>query len=53
MGKHGKEIEREKPVFEGKAAEKFTERWNAVTKAIKIAAGALGDGKEGNSCGGK
>lgn len=37
MGKHGTEIEREKPLFEGQSAEEFIKRWNAVTKAIKCA----------------
>lgn len=31
MGKHGTEIEREKPLFEGQSAEEFIKRWNAVT----------------------
>lgn len=35
MGKRGTEIEREDPLFEGKSAEEFIKRWNAVTKAIK------------------
>lgn len=35
MGKHGTEIERENPVFEGQSAEEFIKRWNSVTKAIK------------------
>ena len=38
MGKHGTETEREKPLFEGKSAEEFIKRWNAVTKAIKMRA---------------
>ena len=38
MGKHGTEIEREKPLFEGKSAEEFIKRWNSITKAIKMRA---------------
>ena len=38
MGKHGTEIERENPLFEGQSAEEFIKRWNAVTKAIKMRA---------------
>lgn len=38
MGKHGTEIEWEKPTFEGQSAEEFIKRWNAVTKAIKMRA---------------
>lgn len=38
MGKHGTEIEREKPTFEGQSAEEFIKRWNAATKAIKMRA---------------
>lgn len=53
MGKHGNDIEREKPALEGKAAEEFIERWNAITTAIKIAAGEAKARKEGNSHGGK
>ena len=49
MGK--KEIERERPLFEGQSAEEFIKRWNAITKAIKMAAGAGEAGKEGNSHG--
>ena len=30
-----KDVEREKPLFEGQSAEEFIKRWNAVTKAIK------------------
>ena len=37
MGKHGTEIERENPLFEGQNAEEFIKRWNAVTKVIKCA----------------
>ena len=33
-----KDVEREKPLFEGKSAEEFIKRWNAVTKAIKMRA---------------
>ena len=36
--KDGTEIERENPLFEGQSAEEFIERWNAVTKAIKMRA---------------
>ena len=39
MGKHGTEVERERPIFEGQSAEEFIKRWNAVTKAIKMSAG--------------
>ncbi len=45
MGKHGTEIERERPVFEGQSAEEFIKRWNAVTKAIKMSAGMSEKGK--------
>ena len=38
MGKHGTEIERETPLFEGQSAEEFIKRWNAITKAIKMRA---------------
>lgn len=53
MGKRGTEVKREKPALEGKAAEEFIERWNAITTAIKIAAGEAKARKEGNSHGGK
>ena len=36
MGKHGTEVERERPAFEGQSAEEFIKRWNAITKAIKM-----------------
>ena len=39
MGKHGTEVERERPIFEGQSAEEFIKRWNAITKAIKMSAG--------------
>ena len=45
MGKHGTETERERPVFEGQSAEEFINRWNAVTKAIKMRAGMPEHGK--------
>ena len=45
MGKHGTEIERERPIFEGQSAEEFIKRWNAVTKAIKMSAGMSEKGK--------
>ena len=38
MGKIGTETERERPVFEGKSAEEFIKRWNAITKSIKMRA---------------
>lgn len=38
MGKHGTEVERERPIFEGQSAEEFIKRWNAITKAIKMRA---------------
>lgn len=38
MGKHGTEIERERPLFEGQSAEEFIKRWNAITKAVKMRA---------------
>lgn len=38
MGKHGTEIERQKPTFEGQSAEEFIKRWNAITKAVKMRA---------------
>lgn len=31
-----KDVEREKPLFEGQSAEEFIKRWNAITKAIKM-----------------
>ena len=34
-----KDVERERPIFEGQSAEEFIKRWNAVTKAIKMRAG--------------
>ena len=45
MGKHGTEIERERPIFEGQSAEEFIKRWNAITKAIKMSAGMSEKGK--------
>ena len=33
-----KDGERQKPTFEGKSAEEFIKRWNAITKAIKMRA---------------
>lgn len=30
-----KDVEREKPLFEGQSAEEFIKRWNDITKAIK------------------
>lgn len=33
-----KNVEREKPLFEGQSAEEFIKRWDAVTKAIKMRA---------------
>ena len=39
MGKYGTEIERENPLYEGKSAEEFIKRWNAITKSIKMRAG--------------
>lgn len=53
MGKRGTEVERERPLFEGQSAEKFIKRWNAITKAIKTAAGAAEAGKEGIPHGGE
>ena len=41
-----KEIKRQKPTFEGQSAEEFIKRWNAVTKAIKNAAGGRKEKKE-------
>ena len=38
MGKHGTEIKRQKPTFEGQSDEEFIKRWNAITKAIKMRA---------------
>lgn len=46
MGKHGTEVERKRPVFEGKSAEEFINRWNAITKAIKMRAGMPEQEKE-------
>lgn len=48
MGKRGTEVKREKPALEGKAAEEFIERWNAITTAIKNAAGKRKEKKEAN-----
>ena len=45
MGKHGTEVERERPIFEGQSAEEFIKRWNAITKAIKMSAGMSEKGK--------
>ena len=45
MGKHGTEIERERPIFEGQSAEEFIKRWNAITQAIKMNAGMSEKGK--------
>ena len=45
MGKHGTEIERENPLFEGQSAEESIKRWNAITKAIKMRAERAGQGK--------
>lgn len=39
-----KDVEREKPLFEGQSAEEFIKRWNAATKAIK---NARRDGRAG------
>nr|DAK07399.1 MAG TPA: Tle cognate immunity protein 4 C-terminal domain [Caudoviricetes sp.] len=33
-----KDVEREKPLFDGQSAEEFIKRWNAITKAIKMRA---------------
>lgn len=33
-----KDVERERPLFEGQSAEKFIKRWNAITKAVKMRA---------------
>lgn len=33
-----KDVEREKPLFEGQSAEESIKRWNAATKAIKMRA---------------
>lgn len=33
-----KDVEREKPLFEGQSAEEFIKCWNAITKAIKMRA---------------
>ena len=33
-----KDVERERPLFEGKSAEEFIKRWNAITKAVKMRA---------------
>lgn len=33
-----KDVERENPLFDGQSAEEFINRWNAVTKAIKMRA---------------
>ena len=40
-----KDVERQKPTFEGKSAEEFIKRWNAVTKAIKMRAETSEQGK--------
>lgn len=41
-----KDVEREKPLFDGQSAEEFIKRWNAVTKAIKMRAGKRKEKKE-------
>lgn len=33
-----KDVERERPLFEGQSAEEFIKRWNAITKAVKMRA---------------
>lgn len=33
-----KDVERERPLFEGQSAEEFIKRWNAITKAVKTRA---------------
>lgn len=33
-----KNVERERPLFEGQSAEEFIKRWNAITKAVKMRA---------------
>lgn len=33
-----KDVERERPLFEGQSAEEFINRWNAITKAVKMRA---------------
>ena len=45
MGKHGTEVERERPIFEGQSADEFIKRWNAITNAIKMRAGTPEQGK--------
>lgn len=40
-----KDVERERPLFEGQSAEEFIKRWNAVTKAIKMRAEGAEPGK--------
>ena len=41
-----KDVERERPIFEGQSAEEFIKRWNAITKAIKMRAGMSEQEKE-------
>lgn len=41
-----KDVEREKPLFDGQSAEEFIKRWNAATTAIKNAAGKRKERKE-------
>lgn len=33
-----KDVERERPLFEGQSAEEFIKRWNAITTAVKMRA---------------
>lgn len=41
-----RDVERERPIFEGQSAEEFIKRWNAITKAIKMRAGMSEQEKE-------
>ena len=41
-----RDVERERPIFEGQSAEEFIKRWNAITKAIKMLAGMSEQEKE-------
>lgn len=40
-----KDVERERPLFEGQSAEEFIKRWNAITKAVKMCAEQAEQGK--------
>ena len=47
-----KDIEREKPLFEGQSAEEFIKRWNAAVERIRKATGGGEDAVSGTDCAG-